>query len=140
MHYSRDRLSGRRAKCSYTEKVHACMSEETQEEREEQPSLTINIPIEWTVPDSIQSQYASAVFVQAGPYEIAISFFETRPPILTGMPEENRAKLEQLGAIQGKSVGRIIVDPDLVPKFIEALQAELEGYRAYKISEEREVR
>jgi Protein of unknown function (DUF3467) len=109
-------------------------------EQEEQPSPSINIPIEWPVPDNLQSQYASAVFVQAGPYEIAISFFEARTPILTGMPEENRAKLEQLGSIQGKCVGRIIVDPDLVPKFIEALQSGLEGYRAYKRSEEREVK
>src|SRR6266566_3981791 len=132
MHYSRDRLSGRRAKCSYTEKVHACMSEETQEEREEQPSPIINIPIEWPVPDSIQSQYASAVFVQAGSYEIAISFFEARTPILTGTPEENKAKLEQLGPIKAKCVGRVILDPDLVPNFIEALQSGLEGYHAYK--------
>lgn len=109
-------------------------------EREGQPSPIINIPIEWTIPDNLQSHYASAVFVQPGPYEIAISFFETRPPILTGAPEENRAKLEQLGTIQGKCVGRIIVDPDLVPKFIEALQAGLEGYSAYKRSEEREVK
>jgi hypothetical protein len=116
------------------------MSEIEQEGREEQSSSMINIPIEWTVPDSIQSQYASAVFVQSGPFEIAISFFEARPPILTGTPEENKAKLEQLGAIQGKCVGRIIVDPDLVPKFIEALHAGLEGYRAYKSSEEREVK
>jgi hypothetical protein len=116
------------------------MGEATQDEREEQPSPIINIPIEWTVPDSIQSQYASAVFVQPGPYEIAISFFEARPPILTGTPEENKAKLEQLGPIQGKCVGRIIVDPDLVPNFIEALQGGLEGYRAYKRSKEREVK
>jgi len=116
------------------------MSEETQEEREEQPSPIINIPIEWPVPDSIQSQYASAVFVQAGPYEIAISFFEARTPILTGTPEENKAKLEQLGPIEAKCVGRVILDPDLVPNFIEALQSGLEGYHAYKRSEEREVK
>ncbi len=108
------------------------MSDTEQEEREEQPSSIMNIPIEWTVPDSIQSQYASAVFVQPGPYEITISFFEARPPILTGTPEENKARLEQLGAIHGKCVGRIILDPDLVPNFIEALQAGLEGYRGYK--------
>ncbi len=120
-----------------TEKERTCMSEA---EQDEQSSSVINIPIEWTVPDNIQSQYASAVFVQPGPYEITISFFEARPPILTGTPEENKAKLEQLGPIQGKCVGRIIVDPDLVPKFIEALQGGLEGYRAYKRSEEREVK
>jgi hypothetical protein len=54
----------------------AFMGETEQEKPEEQSSLMINIPIEWPVPDSLQSQYASAVFVQASPYEIAISFFE----------------------------------------------------------------
>jgi hypothetical protein len=137
MDYSRICGAGRRAKCSLEKKERAFMSET---EQEEQSSPIINIPIEWPIPDSLQSQYASAVFVQAGPYEIAISFFEARPPILTGAPEENRAKLEQLGPIKAKCVGRIIVDPDLVPKFIEALQAGLEGYRAYKRSEEREVK
>lgn len=109
-------------------------------EQDQQPSQGLNVPFEWTVPDNVQSQYASAVFVQPGPYEIALSFFEARPPILTGTPEENKAKLEQLGAIQGKCVGRIIIDPDLVPNFIEALRSGLEGYRAYKRSEEREVK
>lgn len=116
------------------------MSEIEQEKQEEQSSSIINIPIEWPVPDDLQSQYASAVFVQAGPYEVAISFFEARPPILTGTPEENKVKLEQLGPIKAKCVGRIILDPDLVPKFIEALQAGLEGYHVYKRSEEREVK
>ena len=116
------------------------MSETEQDKQDEPSPPIINIPIEWPVPDSIQSQSASAVFVQAGPYEIAIAFFETRTPILTGTPEENKAKLEELAPIQAKCVGRVIVNPDLVPKFIEALQAGLEGYRAYKTSEEREVR
>ncbi len=114
------------------------MSETEHDNQDKQSSAIINIPIEWPIPDSLQSQYASAVFVQAGPYEIAISFFEVRSPILTGTPEENKTKLEQVGPIKAKCVGRIIVDPDLVPKFIEALQSGLEGYRAYKISEERE--
>jgi hypothetical protein len=124
--------------CSSNEKEYACMSEAEQEE--EQLSPVINLPFEWSVPDNVQSQYASAVFVQSGPYEIALSFFETRPPILAGTPEENRVKLEQLGSIHSKCVGRIIIDPDLVPKFIEALQTGLEGYCAYKRSEEREVK
>ena len=54
------------------------MSETEQDKQDEPSPPIINIPIEWPVPDSIQSQYASAVFVQAGPYEIAIAFFETR--------------------------------------------------------------
>ena len=111
------------------------MSETEQEEREEQPSPIINIPIEWPVPESIQSQYASAVFVQAGPYELAISFFETRPPILTGTPEENKAKLKEMGSIRAECVSKIILSPEVLPGFISALQTELEKYQSHRLNQ-----
>lgn len=98
----------------------------------------LNIPIDWHVPETIQSRYASNVFVQAGQYEIVVSFFETQIPLLIGTPEENRAKLEQLGVIQAECVGKIIVNPDLVPKIIEAFQKGLEIYHANKRREEGE--
>ena len=72
------------------------------------------------------------MFVQVGEYEIVLSFFQTKLPLLTGTPEENRAKLEQLGIIQANCVGRIIVNPDLIPKIIEALQTTYDGYVATK--------
>src|SRR5260221_11872877 len=111
MDYSRICGAGRRAKCSLEKKERAFMSET---EQEEQSSPIINIPIEWPIPYSLQSQYVSAVFVQAGPYEIAISFFEARPPILTGVHEENRAKLKKLWPMKANCVGRVIVNPDVV--------------------------
>jgi hypothetical protein len=115
------------------------MSEVEREGRGEQPSSNVTIPVEWPIPDNIQSQYASAVFVQPGQYEITLSFFEVRPPVLTGTPEENRATLEKLGPIQAKCVGRIIVDPDLIPKLIDALQIGLEGYHASKANQQGEI-
>jgi hypothetical protein len=104
----------------------------SEKEQGQQPADSINIPIEWHIPDSIQSVYASNVFVQPGEYEIALSFFETHPPILTGSPEENLDKIKQLGAIQAKCVARVIIDPDLVPKLIQALQTGLDGYLTTK--------
>ena len=92
----------------------------------------INIPVDWRIPDDFPSPYASNMFAQAGEYEIVLSFFQTKLPLLTGTPEENRAKLEQLGAIQANCVGRIIVNPDLVPKIIQALQTTYDGYIATK--------
>ncbi|SRR6266851_1446716 len=99
---------------------------------------TMSLPFDWHVSKKIQSRYASNVFVQAGEREIKLSFFETNPPILTGSPEENKAKLRQLGAIRAECVARIIVDPDLVPKLIQALQTTLDGYLALKSAEEGE--
>jgi predicted transcriptional regulator len=109
-----------------TEKEHAHMDET---EREEQ-STQISIPVNWHVPDDIVSRYVNNVFVQQGEYEFIVSLFETRLPLLTGKPEEIKAKLEQLGAINAECVGRFIVAPKLVPKIIDALQTALDKYEA----------
>jgi hypothetical protein len=98
----------------------------------------LNLPIDWHVSEDIQSRYASNVHVQAGEHELILSFFETVLPILVGSPEENKTKLLQQGAIRAECVARIIVDPDLVPRLIEALQTTLAGYRAVKRVQEGE--
>jgi hypothetical protein len=98
----------------------------------------MSLPIDWHVSENIQSRYASNVFVQAGEYELTLSFFETFLPVLTGSPEEIKAKLFQQGAIRAECVARIIVDPDLVPKLIEALQSSYEGYLALRRTQEGE--
>ena len=110
----------------------------SQREQEQPENHNLSLPIEWHVSESIQSRYASNAFVQVGEHELILSFFETIPPILTGSPEENRAKLLQLGAIRAECVARIIVDPDLVPKLIQALQTTLDGYLATKRIQEGE--
>ncbi len=105
------------------------MSEIEQEQPEDH---NMSLPINWHVSENIQSRYASNVFVQAGEQEIFLSFFETILPILAGSPEENKAKLLQQGGVRAECVARIIVDPELVPKLIKALQTTFEGYQAMK--------
>lgn len=99
---------------------------------EPEEEIRVNLPIDWHIPENLQSQYASNVFVQPGEYEIVLSFFETRAPVLTGSPEENLTKLKKLESVQAKCVARIIVAPDLVPKLIQALQNGLDGYLAIR--------
>jgi hypothetical protein len=89
----------------------------------------IALPLDWHIREEVRSQYANNVLVQAGQYEIVISFFETILPILTGQPEENKSKLEALGAIHAELVSRIVISPELVPGLIQALEASLENYR-----------
>lgn len=106
----------------------------------EQPSTNeVNVSLDWQIPDNIQSKYASNVYVQAGEYEITLSFFETFMPMLSGSPEETRAEIEQLGTIPAKCVARIVISPDLAPKLIQALQTGLDAYlTAKKLLEERQ--
>ena len=98
----------------------------------ETSSQNINIPVDWHISDDLKIQYASNVFVQAGEYDINISFFQTQLPLLTGTPEENQKKLEQLGSVRAECVGRMVVNPALVPKIISALQTTLDNYLALK--------
>ena len=111
------------------------MSEREQEQPE---SHNKSLPILWHVSENIQSRYASNVFVQAGEQEIFLSFFETVLPILTGSPEENVAKLIEQGGVRAECVARIIVDPELVPKLIQALETTLNAYRTTKRVQEGE--
>lgn len=118
-----------------TEKECASMSEEA--ERDQQESEEVALSIDWHVPEGLQSRYANNVLVQAGPYEFIISFFEAQLPILTGAPEENKAKLQQLGKIQAECVSKIIVSPELMPGLINALQIELDKYQSQNMNQQR---
>jgi len=104
------------------------------EPEQEQPT-SINIPVDWNIPDGFTSPYASNMFAQAGEYEIILSFFQAKLPLLTGTPEENKAKLEGLASIPAECVGRIIVNPELVPKIIKALQTTYDAYTTVKLNE-----
>jgi len=111
------------------------MSEMEQEQPEDH---SVSLPIDWHVSENIQSRYASNVFVQAGEYELTLSFFETFLPILADSPEENKAKLLQQGSVRAECIARIVVDPDLVPKLIKALQTSYNAYLAVKQAQEGE--
>jgi hypothetical protein len=105
-------------------------------EPEDGEKKSINVPIEWYIPEQFPTPYASNVFVQPGEYEFTISFFSTQLPLLTGTPEENQAKLQQLKNIRAECVGRVIVSPELVPKIIQALQSTLDQYMKVKKARE----
>ena len=109
------------------------------EAQDMQQSNGVALPISWHFPEGLHSRYATNVLVQSGQFEIIISFFEAQLPILLGQPEENKAKLEQLGSIQAECVAKIIVSPELMPTIINALQVGLENYRASKSNHQKEA-
>jgi|SRR5437867_620307 hypothetical protein len=104
----------------------------SEEEQKQGRSGAVTLPIRWHVSENIQSRYATNLIVQPIQHEFVISFFEARPPILLGTPEENKARYEELGAIQAECVARIIVAAEQLPSIIEALQTTLAAYHASK--------
>ena len=110
------------------------MSEVEREQPEE-----VMLPIEWHVSENLQGHYANNVLVQPGQFEINLFFFESRIPLFTALPEASREYLLKQGAVRFECVGKMTVDPQLVPEIIKALQIGLDNYNASKSSNEREV-
>jgi hypothetical protein len=68
----------------------------------------IVMPIDWHIPDDLQSRYATHMAVQHMEHEFLISFFELRPPMIIGQPEETLEKLKQLKSMQANCVSQIV--------------------------------
>lgn len=106
------------------------MSNETEQEQHQSDGITL--PIDWHVPEGLHSQYANNVLVQSGRYEFIISFFEVQIPLLSGSPEENKAKLQAMESIRADCVSKVVISPDLVQGLIDALQTELDKFSFQK--------
>lgn len=83
----------------------------------------IELPVEWYVPESIVSRYATNMVVQYTGQEFIISFFDLKPPIILGEP--NKDALENLKSVRAECIARVIVSPSRMPKFVEVLQTNL---------------
>lgn len=97
---------------------------------EEQDIVTLRV--DWHFPENVQSRYANNMLVQSGQFEFTIAFFEMQIPMLSGTPEENKARLEEMGSIKAECVSKIILSPELVPGLITALQTELEKHQSQR--------
>lgn len=111
------------------------MSEIEQEQPEE-----VVVPIDWFVPESIIGRYVDNVIVQPGKYGITVFFFETQIPPYVGPPEAVRDYILKKGSIRSECIGKMIIDPELMPDVIKALETGLENYHKTKAREEREAK
>lgn len=95
---------------------------------EQEPEQEFSLEIVWHLPEDIVSQFATDVVVQQGVEEFIISFFQVRPPVIVGSPEEKLEQVKQLDSIKAECVARVIVTPDRMNKFIKALQSSYNRY------------
>lgn len=77
------------------------------------------VPIKFNVPDNIITRFTTNMTVQIIGNEFKISFFEQFPPII--LQDEQPPK-----EIQANCVASVIVTADRLPKFIKALQDQLD--------------
>lgn len=93
---------------------------------EERPK--IQVPIEWHISENIDSKYATNLIIQHSEHEFIIDFFEMRHPWILGAPDRVREQREKLESVRAECVARIIVSPDRMQEFINAMQANLNKY------------
>jgi hypothetical protein len=83
---------------------------------------TLTIPIEYRMPDGIITPFATNMIVQTIEHEFKISFFEIKPFIRINESEPIPDK------VKADCVASVIVSADRLPKFIKALQTQLEKF------------
>ena len=94
-----------------------------------------SLPIEWHCPEGLVSRYANHIVVQHTEHEFYLSFFEIPPPLVVGAPEEQMARLAQMGAVRAECVARIVVSAQAFQAFVRVLQSSLDGYSKLKSKE-----
>jgi len=85
----------------------------------------IELPLEWSIPDNVIARYATNIVVQRAEHEFIISFFEVKPPLLLGTPDEIIEQAKKLNVVRANCVAQIIVASDKMPSFVEALEKNL---------------
>lgn len=85
----------------------------------------ITFPLEWNIPDDIVARYATNMIIQRAENEFIISFFEVKPPVLLGNPDEIIEQVRKIKSIRANCVAQVIIAAEKMPTFVEALQKNL---------------
>lgn len=93
---------------------------------EQAANIPAGVPLRWFIPDNLITRFASNMIVQSIENEFKISFFEIKPPIRLG-PSDPLPK-----EVVAECVSSVIVTPERLPKFIQALQNHLDKYNTVK--------
>ncbi len=78
------------------------------------------LPIEWIVPENMQTQAVANMLIQADEHDVFLSFFDTVPPPVNSVQE-----IKELAAsgkkIRAKCVARIAIARSRFPTFANAI-------------------
>lgn len=82
----------------------------------------ITLPIKWNVPETMVTRFASNMVVQTIENEFKLSFFELKPKIHFNPSDTIPTE------VIADCVASVIITVDRIPKFISALQKQLDTY------------
>jgi hypothetical protein len=106
------------------------MAEKKKAPEEAAPNEGIGVPVEWHYPEGLIGRYSNNIVVQFGENECHISFFEIRPPLIFGSPEEMKEQAKKLKSVRAECVSRIIIAKAFVPQILKAIQETWEKHQA----------
>ena len=96
-------------------------SEKTSEALEEK------VPLNWHIPEGLTSRYAHHMLVQASEFDVTLSFFELKPPIVLGdMPLEEQKQIVR-GGITAECVARVTVARGRYSDFVKAFMGVMQS-------------
>lgn len=95
-----------------------------------------SLPLEWVVPDDVESKFATNILVNHTNHEFKIYFFEAEQPLLSGSEEERKEQLENISGIEAKCVAKIAVPASRFPSMVNALQENLDKFREKFVMEQ----
>lgn len=98
-----------------------------------------SIPIKWEQDtNNIITRYATNFAIQHSEDEFFLSFYEIRPPFLTGTQEQLNEQLNNLEYLKAECVARIAISFKKMPEVIEAIQGNYQTYLASHRKEDEE--
>jgi hypothetical protein len=82
--------------------------------------LAEKVSVNWHIPTGLASRYAHHMLVQATEFEVTLSFFELKPPVILGdtSPEVIKDILKQ--GIFAECIARVTIAKARYPEFLKA--------------------
>ena len=86
------------------------------------------ISVVWEVPSDFPTHYATHLVVQHTEDDFTVTFWDLRPPVLIGTPEEKRQQVEAIKGVRATTVARIILSPRRMREFAQVMQDNLKTF------------
>ncbi len=88
-----------------------------------------DLPLEFHTAPELMSRYATNFVIQHTDQEFILSFFEAKPPLLLGTPEERATQLRSIDSVRADCVARLIISPRRMADLIKVLQQNYSTYQ-----------
>lgn len=98
------------------------------DEKKGPETVSKTVRIRRVYPDDLDTNFISNFVIQNQPDHFIITFYELWPPVIVGSPEEKKAAIEEIDSVDAKCVSRLVLTPEKMRLFLNAVQENLNKY------------